>query len=85
MFNFPIEIPDRDSRSPALLDLFLSSNPSICSTVAFSSLGNSNHVGVSVSIDFPSYSKGDPPFHCTAYDYSRADQDGVHDHLREVP
>ena len=32
------------SHSPALLDLFISSDVSICSTVAFHSLGNSDHV-----------------------------------------
>ena len=42
--------------SPALLDLFISSDASICSTMAFPSLGNSDHVVVSVSIDFPSIS-----------------------------
>ena len=41
-----------DSHSPALLDLFISSDASICSTMAFPPLGNSDHV-VSVSIDFP--------------------------------
>ena len=25
------------------------------------------------------------PFHGIVYDYSRADMDGVHDHLRDVP
>ena len=50
--NFPTLIPDCYSHSPALLDLFLSSGASICSTMAFPPLGNSNHV-VSVSIDFP--------------------------------
>ena len=58
---------------PALLDLFISSDVSICSTMAFSPLGNSDHVVVSVSIDFPINSKQDAPFHCVAYDYSRAD------------
>ena len=46
-----------DSHSPALLDLFLSSDASICSTMAFPPLGNSDHVVVSVSIDFPSNSR----------------------------
>ena len=36
-------------------------------------LGNSDHVVVSVSIDFPINSQQDAPFHCIAYDYSRAD------------
>ena len=35
MVNFPTRIPDCDSHSPALLDLFISSNASICSTMAF--------------------------------------------------
>ena len=73
MVNFPTRIPDCDSHSPALLDLFLSSDASICSTMAFPPFGNSDHVVVSVSIDFPSYSKRDAPFHCIAYDNSRAD------------
>ena len=41
----------------------------VCSTVGFPSLGNSDHV-VSVSIDFPSNSKQDAPFHCIACGYS---------------
>ena len=82
--NFPIRIPVT-SRSPALLDLFISSDASICSTMVFPPLGNSDHVVVSVSIDFPITSKQDTPFHCLAYDYSRADCDGLRDHLRGVP
>ena len=85
MVNFPTQIPDCDSNSPALLDLFISSDASICSTMAFPPLGNSDHVVVSVSIDFPINSKRDAPFHCIAYDYSRADWDGLRDHLRDVP
>ena len=83
--NFPSRIPDCNSHSPALLDLFLSSDASICSTMAFPPLGNSDHVVVSVSIDFPINSKQDTPFHRVAYDYSRADWDGLRDHLRDVP
>ena len=70
---------------PALLDLFLSSEASICSTMAFSPLGNSDHVVVSVSIDFSTNSQRDAPFPHIAYDYSCADQDGLCDHLRDVP
>ena len=58
---------------------------SIYSTMAFPPLGNSDHVVVSVSIDFPINSKQDTPFHRMAYDYSRADWDGLCDHLRDVP
>ena len=57
-----------DSHSPALLDLFLSSDASICSAMAFPPLGNSNHVVVSVSIDFASNSQQDAPFYSIAYD-----------------
>ena len=67
------------------MDLFLPSNASICSTMAFPPLRNSDHVVVSVSIDFPSNSQRDALFHRTAYDYSRADWDGLRDHLRDVP
>ena len=53
--------------------------------MAFSPLGNSDHVFVSVFIDFTSYSKRDALFHHIAYDYSCADWDGLDDHLRDVP
>ena len=53
--------------------------------MTFPRLGNSFHVVVSVSIDSPVNSKQDTPFHCMAYDYSRADWDGLPDHLRDVP
>ena len=39
MVNFPTRIPDCDSHSPALLDLFLFSDASICSTMVFPPLG----------------------------------------------
>ena len=35
MANFPTCIPECDSHSPAFLDLFLSSDTIICSTMAF--------------------------------------------------
>ena len=70
---------------PTLLDLFISSDASICSTMTFPPLVNSDHVEVSVSIDFPSYSQRDAQFHWMAYDYSCADWDGLRDHLRYVP
>ena len=74
MVNFPTWIPDCDSDSTALLDLFLFSDTSICSTIAFPLLGYSDHVVVSVSIDFPSNSQWDAPsFHRIAYDCSCAD------------
>ena len=85
MVNFPTHIPDCGSHSPALLDLFMSSDVSICSAMVFPPLVNSDHVVVSVSIDFPSYSQQDALFHHVAYDYSCADWDSLHDHLRDVP
>ena len=84
MVNFPTQIPDCDSHSPALLSLFLSSDTSICSTMAFLSLENCNHVVVSVSIDFSSNSKQDASFHHIAYDYSHADWDSLCNHLTDV-
>ena len=47
--------------------------------MAFPPLGNSDHVVVSVSTDFPSNSQQDALFHHIAYDYSCAD------YLRDVP
>ena len=44
MAHFPTQIPDCDSHSPALLNLFLCSDTSMCSTLAFPPLGNSDHV-----------------------------------------
>ena len=63
MVNFPSWIPGFHSHGPALLDLFLFSEASICSTMAFPPLGKSDHFVVSVSIDFPSNSQQDAPFH----------------------
>ena len=85
MANFPTGIPRCDSHSPALLDFFLSADATICSTMVFPPLGNSDPVVVSVSIDFPSFLQRDALFHCIAYDYSRADWDGFRDHLRDFP
>ena len=85
MVNFPSRIIGCDSHSPALLDLIISPDASICSTMAFSPLGNSDHVIVLVSIDFPSYSQRDAPFHSIAYDYSRVNCDGLCNHLRNLP
>ena len=46
MVNFPTWIPDCDSHGPALLDLLLTSDASICSTISFPPLGNSYHGAV---------------------------------------
>ena len=83
--NFLALFPSHDSHSPAVLDLFLPSNPSICCTIVFPPLGNFDQVVVSVSIDFPSNSEGIAPFHRAAYAYSRADWDGLCVNLRDVP
>ena len=48
MVNFPTWFPDCDPHSPALLDLFLSSDVSTCSTKTFPPLRNSDHVVVLV-------------------------------------
>ena len=75
MVNFPTWIPDCDSHIPDLLDLFHSSDASICSTMAFPPLENSDHVVGSVSINFPSNSQQD----------ALLDLEGRCDHLRDVP
>ena len=63
MVNFPSRIPNCDSHSPALLDLFISSDAIIGPAMAFPPLRNSDHVVVSVPIDFPSNSQWDTLFH----------------------
>ena len=73
MVNFPTRIYDCDSHSLAFLDLFLSPDASICSTMALPPLGNSDHVVFSVSTDFPRNSKLDALFYRIDYDYSGAD------------
>ena len=82
MVNFPTRKPDCKSHRPALLDLFLPSDASIYSTIAFPPLGSSDHVVVSVSIDFLSKSL---IFYCIAHDRSYADWDSLRDHLRDAP
>ena len=52
--------------------------------MVFPPLGNSDHVVLSVFIDFSSNLKCDAWFHCISYDYSPADWDGPRDHLRYV-
>ena len=73
--NFLSWIPDCDSHSPDLLDLFIYSDVSICSKVAFLPL---------VSTDFSPNLQGDAPFHYTADDYSHADWNSLCGHLRYV-
>ena len=71
--------------SLALLDLFLSFDTIIFSAAAFPPLWNSDQVNVSVSINFPSKSKGNASIHHTAFDYSCVDWDSPCDHLRDIP
>ena len=53
--------------------------------MAFPPLGNSDHIVLSVSIDFPTNSQRDARYHRIAYYYSRADWDGLRYHLRDGP
>ena len=59
---FPTQTLDCDSHSPVFLDLFLSSDASICSTMDFPQLGHSDYLVFSVSIDFRQNQKGMPRF-----------------------
>ena len=84
MANFPTQIPSCHSHS--LLFGFISPfDASIYSGIDFPPLGNSDHIIMSVSIDSPSNSKRDGPFHRIAYEYPKADWHGLHDHLRDIP
>ena len=84
MVNFPTHIPLCDSHIHAFLDLFISSVASICSTMVFPPFVNSNHVIVSVSIDFLSNSKRYAPFYCITHGYAHVDWDGLCDRLRDI-
>ena len=67
-----------------LVDFFLCSHSRISSTMTFPPLGNSDHVIVSVSIDFLSYSQWDALFHRIPYDCSCVDWNSLFDHLTDV-
>ena len=67
------------SHSPAILDLFVSSDSSICSIMAFPALRHFDYVVVW------SNSKWGAPFHRIACNYSCADWDGFCDHSRDFP
>ena len=67
-----------------LLDIFLSSDTSICSAMAFPPLGNADHVVASGFIDFPSYLQWDALIHHIVYDYFCFDWDGLCNHLWDV-
>ena len=59
MVTFPTRVTDCDTHSPALFDLFVSSDASICFTLTFPLLRKSDHFAVSVSIYFSSNSQRD--------------------------
>ena len=80
MGHFSTRFSNYHSHRHALLDLFLLT---FCS-IAFPQLGNSDHVVFSIYINFPPNSKGDVLFHRKVYDHSRMNEDGLHDHLRDV-
>ena len=85
IINQPTRIPDTDMQEPTLLDLFLTSDKNICSSNLYPPLGRSDHVVVSVTVDFAGRLEKESPFHRKVFDYSRADWDSFRDHLRDVP
>ena len=66
------------------MDLLISSDPSICSTVAFTPLRNSVHVVVVVFIYFQSYTKSNALFCCTVFSIYHANWDCLHDYLGDA-
>lgn len=82
--NFPTGYPVCDSCNAAVLDLLISSDPSICSTVAFTPLRNSVHVVVVVFIYFQSYTKSNALFCCTVFSIYHANWDCLHDYLGDA-
>ena len=82
MVDFPTQIPDCDSHSPALLDLFLSSGASI--VLQWLSLHWEILIMLLSQFQLAFNSKRDVLFRCIAYDYSSANCHGLCDHLRDV-
>ena len=82
--DFFTRIPDRDDHSPSLLDLFLTSNPSICETSSSGPLGKSDHVVVNMQISLSTKGAPEPPYHRTLFSYDRGDWDSFRDFLRDV-
>ena len=83
--DFPTRIPDRDDHQTYLLDLFLCSNPDPCTVASRPPLGKSDHMVVGVDWKFVVKSTNEHPYHRTVYSYSKADRDGLRDHLKDVP
>ena len=83
--DFVTRIPDRDDHSPSLLDLFLTSNPTICQTSSSSALGKSDHVVVNILVNLNTKAAQESPFHRTLYSYDRGDWDSFRDFLRDAP
>ena len=80
MVDFPTWITDCDSDNLAPSDLFISSDASICLTMAFPPLGNSDHVLLCFHCLSVKLKKG-CPFQHKAFDSSCADWDSLHYHL----
>jgi hypothetical protein len=80
--DFPTRIPDRVDHQPYLLDLFICSNPDSCTVASHPPLGRSDHIVVCVDVKFVVKSTNEHPYHRTVYSYSKADWDGLRDHLR---
>ena len=80
MVKVPCRIPDCDSHSSALLDFFLS-------LVFVLQCGFQSGIMIMLSqfpFTFHQFTIG-CPFHHIVYDYSCADWDSLHDHLRDAP
>ena len=83
-FNFPTQIPDCDSHSPAFLDFFLSSDNSIvlqCLSLHWETL-----IMLLSQFQLAFHQIHNMvPFHCIAYDYTWAYWVSLWSHLRDVP
>ena len=71
--SFPMRIPDRTEHDPYLLDLFLCSNPDKCSVSPHPPLGTSDHLVISVHMDFMVKSTNEHPYHHNVCSFNNAD------------
>ena len=83
MVDFPTQIPDSDSHSPALLNFLF--HIMLVFVLQWLSLQNLIVLLSQFPTDIPSNSQQDVPYHGIGYDYSCSDWDGLHDYLRDAP
>ena len=86
LIDYPTRIPDAENQFSSLLDLFLTSCPDECKpSPPHPPFGTSDHVVISVTVNFPPKQSTEVPFHRTVYRYRKADWDSFRFFLADMP